>query len=145
MNRLEIDIQAQRQLRWTEDLEEVYAAALGPALQIEFSEEELHHIWGLLASVRDLVSISPDLASTRRRRLLKRIDRLVVELGREIHDLSLFWGFVVEMSLVFRVPNKDAALLAPSMKELMQIVWSAQAKAFDRPPNTPLRLLGQDT
>ncbi len=144
INRLEIDIQAQRQLRHSENLEEAYSTALGPALQIEFSPQDLHHLQELLASLRDLVSIAPDVPSDHRRRFLKRIDRLMVELGRETHDLSLFWGFVAEMSLVFRAPNKDAALLAPRMKTLMQIVWSAQAKMFGRPSNTPLRLLGQD-
>ncbi len=145
MNRLEIDIQAQRQLRRSENLEEAYATALGPALQIEFSSQDHHHLQGLLASLRDLVSIAPDIPAAHRRRLLKRIDRLMVELSREIHDLSLFWGFVTDMSLVFRAPNRDTALFAPKMKELMQIVWSAQAQAFGRPPNLPLRLLGQDT
>jgi hypothetical protein len=143
MNKLETDITAQQHANRSEYLQEAAAVALGPALLFEFSEEDLRRIWGLLSSLRDLVAVSSHLESAHRQRLLKRIDRLVVELGREIHDLSLFWGFVVEMSLVFRAPNKDAALLAPSMKELMQIVWSAQAKAFDRPPNTPCDCWGR--
>jgi hypothetical protein len=124
--------------------EEAYSTALGPALQIEFSEEDLHRISGLLASLRDLISISPDLAPDHRRRLLKRIDRLVGEFGQKTYDLSLFWGFVAEISLVFRTPTPDARLLAPTMKQFMGIVWSAQAQAFGRPPTTPFKLLGQD-
>lgn len=67
------------------------------------------------------------------------------EFGPRTYDLSLFWGFVVEMSLVFRPPSKDARLLAPRMKELIAMVWSAQAQAFGLPPNAPFGLLGQGT
>jgi hypothetical protein len=144
VNELASDIQAQRRLGQSEFLEQAFDAALGPAVLIEFAEQELYRIWDLLASLRGLVSISPHLKPPHRRRLLQRIERLVGEFRQETHDVSLFWGFVVEMSLLFRPGSEDAYLLAPPMKELTRIVWSAQAKAFGLPPTTPFKLLGQD-
>lgn len=145
VDKLESDIRAQETMSRWEYLQAVASAALGPALLIEFSEEDLCRIWAILASVRDLVYVSPHLEPAHRRRLLKRIDTLAGEFRRQTYDLSLFWGFVAETSLLFRPRSEDAPLLALKMKNLIQIVWSAQAKMFGLPPNTPLRPLGQDT
>jgi hypothetical protein len=119
MNKLETDITAQQRANRSEYLQEAAAAALGPALLFEFSEEDLCRIWAILASLRDLVYVSPHLESAHRRRLLKRIDALVGEFRPQTYDLSLFWGFVAEISLLFRPRSEDAPLVAPKVKELM--------------------------
>ena len=144
MNSLGSDITVQQHVNRSEYLREAASAVLGPALSIEFSEEDLGRIGALLASLRDLVYISPHLESAHRRRLLKRIDALVGEFRRQTYDLTLFWGFVADMSLLFHPRSEDAPLLASRMKDLIRIVWSAQAKMFGLSPNIPLRLLGQD-
>ncbi len=143
-NRLETDVAAQQHLSRSEYLQEAAGAALGAALLFEFSEEDLVRIWGLLSSVRDLVSIASCLEPAHRWRLLRRIDRLVGEFRRQTYDLSLFWGFVAEMSLLFRPRSEDATLLTPKVKELIRMVGAAQAKAFGRRPDTLFWLLAQN-
>lgn len=145
VNKLETDITSQKHVGQPEYLQAAASAALGPALPLEFSEKDLRRIWTLLTEFRESIPISRDLEPAQKRRLLQRIDRLVGEFRQKTYDLSLFWGFVVEMSLLFHPRGEDGSVLAPRMKELMEIVWSAQAKAFGIPPHTPLRLLGQDT
>ena len=142
MNTLESDIKSQTSLGRSECLERVFGSALRPAIWVKFSGQDLHNIRRLLDLLREPIRVSPDLSQTQRCRLLGRIDRLAGELRPQMPDLSLFWGFVIEMSLLVRPPSEDVPLLAPKMKELFGVLWSAQARAFGLSPNTPFEVLG---
>lgn len=145
MNSLESDIRAQRNLGRFERLRQAYSTEVGPAIVVTFSEQDRQCIRDLLDFIRELILVSPDLARTHRKRLLTRIERLSGEFRPEMHDLSLFWGFVAEVSLLVCPPSEDAQSLVPLMKGLIGYVWSAQARAFGLPEDTPWRFLGQTT
>jgi len=144
MSRLEGMVRAQRQTSLFAELEQTFNSAWGPKACCEFSQDELDSIEMLLRLLRALVLASRTAGAAHAARLTRRIDRLAAELRAKTYDLSLFWGFVAEMSLVFSAPSEDSRRVAKEMKRLIRIVWSAQARSLARPPDTPFRLLGQE-
>ncbi len=121
-----------------------YGLMLGAAgFYYEFSEGDLNRIQKLVNELRDLIAASEELEDTHKRRVLKRLEKLQSELHKKVSDLDVFYGTVIELSVVARIVGENVKPLVDRIRELVGIVWPTQARAFDLPSDAPFRLPGQ--
>jgi len=123
--------------------ENVYEIALGNAFHYEFSEGDLKRIQSLLNQIRELISTAEELEEDHRDRLLRRLDKLQSEFHKKVSDLDRCWGFLMDLGLAVGLMAKNAEPLVGLVKQVVDIVWPEQARAWGLPSNLPFRLPGQ--
>jgi hypothetical protein len=141
-NTLQTNIEQQKRVGRFEQLRQTAEALTGRQVRCEFSDEELACLQGTFHRLRDSMAVASDLDAVYAKRLVQRIERLRSEFRAMTYDLSLFWGFVAEASLVLCSAGKDVRELVAEIEKLIAIVWPVQAKALGRPANTPFAFIG---
>ena len=117
-----------------------YRALLTETFSYEFSDDETTRINELILELRQIISESKLFEEGHRQRLLKRLERLQSETHKKVSDLDRFWGLVGDAGVALRKFGEDAKPIVERVRELTEIIWSAQAKAegLPKPDTVPL-------
>jgi hypothetical protein len=142
MNTLQTNIEQQRRVGRFEQLRQAAEALTGPPIRCEFSDKELACLQDTLHRLGETIAAGRELDPGYAKRLVQQIERLRSEFRAITYDLSPFWGFVAEASLVLCSARKDIRELVAEIEKLVAIVWPVQAKALGRPANTPFAFIG---
>jgi hypothetical protein len=142
MNTLQTNIEQQRRVGRFEQLRQTAEALMGPPIRCEFSDKELACLQDTLHRLGEMIAARSELDPRYAKRLVQQIERLRNEFRAITYDLSLFWGFVAEASLVLCSARKDVRELVAEIQRLIAIVWPVQAKALGRPAHTPFAFIG---
>jgi hypothetical protein len=110
-----------------------FAVLLGSAFHYELSSADVGRIQVLVNELRDLISKDEKIEEDRRRRLLKRLEDLQKEIHKRISDLDRFYGLMGEAGVALGKFGNDAKPLVDRIREIVQIVWRAQANAEQLP------------
>jgi len=124
-----------------------FSEQLGEGFYYEFTELEIQRIQKLLNELREQFTGSDAFDEEHRRRLLLRLEKLQSELHKRVSDLDRFWGLIGDAGVVVGKLGEDAKPLVDRFREIVEIVWRAQAKAEKLPDNSnpPLSLKGPQT
>lgn len=99
----------------------------------EFSEGDLLRVQELLNELRNEIQNNSELDEDHKRRVLRRLEKLQLELHKKVADLDRFWGLVGEAGVVIGKFGNDAKPIVDRIREIAQIVWNTQARAEELP------------
>jgi hypothetical protein len=116
---------------------------LGKGYRYEFSEGDLKRIQKIINELRDLISATEDLEAEHKRRLLRRLEKLQSEFHKKVSDLDAFWGFLIEASITIGLMGENVKPMVDRIKELKEIIWPVQTRAYELSSDLPFKLLGQ--
>lgn len=111
----------------------------------EFSQGDLNRLQVLINEIREHIAGSDGLEDGHRRRLLMRLEKLQGELHKKVSDLDRFWGLVGDAGVVLGKLGTDAKPVVDRVKEIADIVWSAQSRAEELPSNARFPEIGMDS
>ena len=126
-----------------ERYENLLTAKFGKGFYYEFSEGDLKQIQKLINELRDLIVASEELEEAHKHRLLRKLEKLQSELHKKISDLDRWWGFFIDASIVLGLMGENVKPIVDRIKELVDIIWPVQTRAYDLPSSLPFKLLGQ--
>jgi hypothetical protein len=112
---------------------EKLARRLIKAFSYEFSDGDLTKVQQLVNQVRDLIQQSTLFEAEHKSRLLKRLERLQIELHKKVSDLDRFWGLIGDAGVVLGKFGNDAKPIV----DRATIVWVTQLRAEGLPSNCP--------
>lgn len=69
---------------------------LGKLPSYKLSEDDISKIQEAINGLRELISKSEFIDSGHKDRLLSRLEKLQVELHKDISDFDMFWGYIVD-------------------------------------------------
>lgn len=121
-----------------------YRAALKGAFAYEFSQGDLDRVQVLVNEIRTHIIENQSLEEGHKLRLLKRLEKLQLELHKRVSDLDRFWGLVGDAGIVLGKLGMDAKPIVDRVKEIAQITWKTQARAEELPSDSKNPMLGHD-
>jgi hypothetical protein len=107
----------------------------------EFLESDFKRLQELITELRALTTDSGELDESHRRRLLKRIEKVQMELNKKMSSLDVFWGMFGEAGVILGKFGQDVKPLVGRMGEVLRIVYATQNLANGLPPGQDLPLL----
>ncbi|SRR6266436_6285566 len=110
-----------------------FSVLLGSAFHYELSSADVDRIQVLVNELRDLISKNQKIEDDHRRRLLKRLEDLQKEIHKRLSDLDRFYGLMGEAGVALGKFGNDAKPFVDRIREIVQIVWRAQANAEQLP------------
>jgi hypothetical protein len=128
-----------------EEAQAKFSTKLGAGFAYEFSEGDLSKVQASINELRDLISASEVIEDNHKSRLLKRLERLQSELHKKMSDLDRFWGFVGDAGVVMGKFGKNAKPFTDRIKDIMNIVWSTQARAEEMESGVPNPFLKENS
>jgi len=93
----------------------------------EFSDNDLIRIQQLINELREIVTRAKSVEYGHRARLLKRLEKLQVELHKCVGDLDRFWGLLGDAGAAVGKFGKDTKPFIDRIRELLEIVNKTQA------------------
>ena len=121
-----------------------FAILLRAAFSYRLSHADTERIQVLINELRDLISENEKLKEDHRRRLLERLEKLQRELHRRLSSLDRFYGLVGDAGVLLGKFGRDAKPFVDRIREIVEIVWRAQANAEDLPASARPALLTTD-
>ncbi len=121
--------------------QEKYAAMFSGGLLHEFTESDISRIQELINELRGLITDASGLEENHRGRLLRRLEKLQAELHKKVPDLDRFYGLVGDAFEVVGKLGKDAKPLVDRFREILELVWKAQARVAQLPLTSLKKLL----
>lgn len=122
-----------------------YKSVLKSSFAYEFSQDDIDRIQTLINEIRKHITGMDNLSDDHKTRLLKRLEKLQSELHKRLSDLDKFWGIVIDAGVILNKLGKSATKpIVDGIKEISQIVWSAQTRAEGLPSNSAYPLLNDD-
>jgi hypothetical protein len=101
---------------------EEYIALFSRISVYEFSEPDFKRVHDLVRELRDLIRASSLITDDHKRRLLRRLEAMQVELHKKTSDIDRFWGFIGEAGIAMRKFGEDLAPISERVLELGGIV-----------------------
>lgn len=95
----------------------------------EFSEGDFKRIQKLIDELRHIITESAEFEDDHKRRVIKKLEKLQVELNKRMSSLDVFWGLLGEAGVALGKFGKDAKPFVDSITELLGIAWRTQAMA----------------
>ena len=119
-----------------------YTTVFGTGFAYEFSEGDFDKVQRLVNELRDLIRKSEAFEDEHRSRLLRKLERLQLELHKRMSSLDVFWGLIGDAGVVLGKLGEDAKPFVDRIREIAGIVWRTQAGAESIAGEFPLKLLG---
>jgi hypothetical protein len=101
---------------------EEYIALFSRISVYEFSEPDFKRVHDLVRELRELIRASSLITDDHKRRLLRRLEAMQVELHKKTSDIDRFWGFIGEAGIAMRKFGEDLAPISERVLELGGIV-----------------------
>jgi hypothetical protein len=121
-----------------------YNSALKNSFAYEFSQGDLDRIQALINELRTHIDENHTLEESHKLRLLKRLEKLQLELHKRVSDLDRFWGLVGDAGVVLGKLGNDAKPIVDRVKEIAEITWKTQARAEELPSGSQNPMLEQN-
>ncbi|MEH6462502.1 MAG: hypothetical protein V7771_01075 [Shewanella psychromarinicola] len=121
-----------------------YNTALKNTFAYEFSQGDLDRVQVLVAEIRNHITENTSLEENHKFRLLKRLEKLQMELHKRVSDLDRFWGMVGDAGVVLGKLGKDAKPIVDRVKEIAEITWKTQARTEELPSGSQNPMLEHD-
>jgi len=121
-----------------------YSTALKNSFAYEFSQGDLDRVQVLVDEIRSHISENQSLEEGHRFRLLKRLEKLQLELHKRVSDLDRFWGLVGDAGVVLGKLGSDAKPIVDRVKEIAEITWKTQARTEELPSGSQNPMLEHD-
>jgi hypothetical protein len=106
-----------------------YPSMIPGGFAYEFLETDYKRLQELINDLRTLTSESKQIDRDHKRRLLKRIENLQLELHQKMSNLDVFWGLFGDAGIAFGKFGKDIKPLTDRVCEILKIVTRTQARA----------------
>ena len=137
-------ISEDRQTRRTIEQKDRFASLLGSVFHYELSEADVQRIQHLLNELRDMISGASDFEADHKQRILKRLERLQSEIHKRLSDLDKFYGIIGDAGVLLGKFGRDAKPFIDRIREIVEIIWRAQANAEQLPTSARPALLSTD-
>lgn len=121
-----------------------YNTVLKSAFAYEFSQGDLDRVQVLVDEIRNHITENTSLEENHKFRLLKRLEKLQMELHKRVSDLDRFWGLVGDAGVVLGKLGKDAKPIVDRVKEIAEITWKTQARTEELPSGSQNPVLEHD-
>lgn len=121
-----------------------FAALVGARFHYELSEADVQRIQQLLNELRDMISGSSSFVEDHKQRILRRLERLQGEIHKRLADLDKFYGIIGDAGVLLGKFGRDAKPFTDRIREIVEIVWRAQANAEQLPTSARPALLSTD-
>lgn len=121
-----------------------YNTALKNTFAYEFSQGDLDRVQVLVNEIRTHITENTSLEENHKFRLLKRLEKLQMELHKRVSDLDRFWGLVGDAGVVLGKLGKDAKPIVDRVKEIAEITWKTQARTEELPSDSQNPMLEHD-
>ena len=121
-----------------------YNTALKNTFAYEFSQGDLDRVQVLVDEIRTHITENASLEESHKFRLLKRLEKLQMELHKRVSDLDRFWGMVGDAGVVLGKLGKDAKPIVDRVKEIAEITWKTQARTEELPSGSQNPMLEHD-
>lgn len=118
-----------------------FKAKFGVAFFYRFSDGDLKRIQALINELRGLIRKSELFDAKHKERILTKLEKLQLELHKQMSSLDKFWGLIGEAGVVLGKFGRDAKPLVDRIREIAQIIWRTQAISEELPSGTSLPLL----
>jgi hypothetical protein len=102
------------------------------------SEGDVQRLQELINELRSGIQYATTIPSQHRARLLSRLEKLQIELHKQMSNLDSFWGFIIDIGSAARRFGEDMKPIVDRCCEVLEIVWAAQARADELPTGTAL-------
>lgn len=113
-----------------------FRTTLGSGFHYEFSQGDLERVQTLINQLRQIISETTGLEADHKARLLKRLEKLQMEVHKKVSDLDRFWGLIGDAGVVVGKLGTDAKPLVDRIREIADIVWRTQSRAEELPSGT---------
>ena len=122
------------------DYKSRYTSLLRSSFAYEFSQGDLDRIQVLINELRNHITDCKEFEDGHKRRLLKRLECLQLEIHKRVSDLDKFWGLIGDGGVVLGKLGNDAKPIVDRIKEIAEIVWKTQARTEELPSqsNNPM-------
>ncbi len=94
----------------------------------EFSDNDYERVQQLINELRQIVTRANLIGEDHRLRLLKRLEKLQLELHKQISDLDRFWGLLGDAGESIGKFGADAKPFIDRIRELLEIIRKTQSK-----------------
>jgi hypothetical protein len=117
-----------------------YPTLMSKAFSYEFLESDYKRIQELISELRTLTTESEQIDGQHKRRLLKRIEKLQLELSMKMSNMDIFWGLFGEAGVALGKFGTDVKPLTDRICEVLKIAARTEARANGLPEGiqTPL-------
>lgn len=110
----------------------------------EFSEADIHRVQDLINELRGLITANGSLSEGHKRRLLNRLEGLQKELHKKVSDLSHFYSLMGDAGIALGKLGVAAKPFVERIHEIVQIGWTAQARAEELPSSAVNPMIGHE-
>lgn len=118
-----------------------YSALIPGGHIYEFLDSDFNHLQELINELRTLTRESDQLDEDHRRRLLRRIEKVQIELNKKMSSLDVFWGMLGEAGVVLGKFGENIKPLTDRVSEILKIVYKTEGRAGGLPPGKEPPLL----
>ena len=101
-----------------------------------FTEGDLKLIQQKINELRELIVDSSLFEENHKERLLKRLEKLQMEIHKKMSSLDKFWGLIGDAGVVLGKFGEDAKPFVDRIKEIAEIIWRTQSAAEELPTGT---------
>ena len=115
-----------------------YSTLLGNVYHYQLTDGDISRIQKLINEIREELTSSKLIPEDHKHRLLKRLEKLQVELHKQMSDFDRFWGLFVESGTMIGRFGREVKPIVDRFRELADIFWRSQARAEELPSNSPL-------
>lgn len=120
---------------------EKYSILFKNAFYYEFTDGDLKKIQELINEVRDLTTSSKAFEDEHRQRILKRLEKLQIELHKKMSNIDQFWGLIGDAGVALGKLGDDAKPFDDRIREIVDIIWRVQSIAEELPSGSSQPLL----
>ncbi|HSW54293.1 MAG TPA: hypothetical protein VLH59_04325 [Ignavibacteriaceae bacterium] len=115
------------------DAKEKYSVIFKKSFYYELTEGDLKRIQDLLNEIRDLTIASKIFEEEHRSRILKRLEKLQMELHKKMSNLDKFWGLIGDAGVTLGKFGEEAKPFVDRIREIVDIIWRVQSIAEELP------------
>ena len=106
-----------------------------------FLDSDFKRLQELINELRTLTKESVELQEDHKRRLLRRIEKVQIELNSKMSSLDVFWGMLGEAGVALGKFGNDIKPLTDRVAEILKIVFRTEGRAAGLPPGKEKPLL----
>ncbi|GEM_PF-2224625 len=110
---------------------------LGQGFFYEFDKADVAKLEKLTHNLRNTVGGSNLFPADYKHRLQMQLKKAESEVDYRVSDLDAFWGLVAEAGVITSKFGKEAQPVAAGIRQIIDLVWKAQAKAEGLPLGAP--------
>lgn len=149
MANLRAEVRKLELTKLTEDAAASFEMTLGKEFAVSLNENDKSKIQQHIDELRKLLSATEEFSESHRRRIVKRLERMQSELHKKFSDMDVFYGGFVDAGVALGKFGEVSKPFFDRMKDIRDIVWSAQRKAEglennSEPPQLPSPGSGED-